>query len=151
MLSESGSGTLAGGAHTETFLQIARGDAVSLSEVFQREIDLPLTEGQRPFPARPPLFVFPCGNKVNHLVRRPPASFFAIRGAIRQSKRYLLSPRQTGLLPFCYLLTPPKGSTDKRQQEQTTARRQSGQSSRTPCKHWSECLFKPTEKGLGRW
>jgi hypothetical protein len=42
MLTETGAGTLAGGAHTETFRQIARGDAAALSEVMQREIDLPL-------------------------------------------------------------------------------------------------------------
>ena len=42
MLAEAGSGTLAGNAHSETFLQIARGDAAALSEVLQRDIDLPL-------------------------------------------------------------------------------------------------------------
>ena len=42
MLSQSGSGTLAGNAHAETFRQIARGDAVTLSGVLQRDIDVPL-------------------------------------------------------------------------------------------------------------
>lgn len=42
MMAQPGAGTLAGNAHTETFLQIARGDAATLSEVLQREIDLPL-------------------------------------------------------------------------------------------------------------
>jgi len=42
MLAQSGSGTLAGNAHTETFRQIARGDAVTLSGVLQRDIDVPL-------------------------------------------------------------------------------------------------------------
>ena len=42
MLSESGSGTLAGGAHSETFMQIARSDAVILSGVLQRDVDVPL-------------------------------------------------------------------------------------------------------------
>ena len=32
MLAESGSGTLAGSAHSETFMQIARGDALTVSE-----------------------------------------------------------------------------------------------------------------------
>ena len=36
------SGTLAGGAHQRAFLDIARGDAALLSEVFQRDFDLPL-------------------------------------------------------------------------------------------------------------
>jgi len=42
MLTESGSGTLAGSAHSETFMQIARSDAVLLSGVLQRDIDLPI-------------------------------------------------------------------------------------------------------------
>ena len=40
MLAEPGSGTLAGGAHQRAFLDIARGDAALLSEVFQRDFDL---------------------------------------------------------------------------------------------------------------
>ena len=51
MLSESGTGTLAGGAHSETFTQIARGDAVTLSGVLQRHIDVPLLG--KVFPGRP--------------------------------------------------------------------------------------------------
>jgi phage gp29-like protein len=42
MLSQSGSGTLAGNAHAQTFQQIARSDAVILSGVLQRGIDVPL-------------------------------------------------------------------------------------------------------------
>jgi phage gp29-like protein len=48
MLTESGSGTLAGGAHTESFLQIARGDAAILSGVLQHDIDLPLLSEEFP-------------------------------------------------------------------------------------------------------
>ncbi len=51
MLSESGTGTLAGGAHSETFTQIARGDAVTLSGVLQRDIDVPLLS--KFFPGQP--------------------------------------------------------------------------------------------------
>lgn len=39
MLTESGSGTLAGGAHSETLLGLARADAAKVSEVFQKQID----------------------------------------------------------------------------------------------------------------
>jgi hypothetical protein len=56
MLAESGSGTLAGSVHQDAFLQIARGDAVTLSEVFQREIDLPALAGA--FPGYPALAYF---------------------------------------------------------------------------------------------
>ena len=48
MLAESGTGTLAGNAHRETFREIARGDAALLSEVFQRQVDLPIL--QQAFP-----------------------------------------------------------------------------------------------------
>jgi phage gp29-like protein len=61
MLTESGSGTLAGSAHQDTFQQIARGDAATLSEVFQREIDQPMLAAA--FPGQPPLAYFefaPC-------------------------------------------------------------------------------------------
>jgi phage gp29-like protein len=51
MLSESGSGTLAGSAHSETFLQIARSDAVLLGGWLQRSIDVPILE--RFFPGQP--------------------------------------------------------------------------------------------------
>jgi phage gp29-like protein len=56
MLTESGSGTLAGGAHSETFAQIARGDAVTLSGVLQRSIDGPLLEEF--FPGEPVMAYF---------------------------------------------------------------------------------------------
>jgi len=39
MLTESGSGTLAGSAHSETLMGLARSDAAKISEVFQRQID----------------------------------------------------------------------------------------------------------------
>jgi hypothetical protein len=56
MMAQPGSGTLAGNAHTETFLQIARRDAAALSEVLQRDIDLPLLA--EAFPGWPPLAYF---------------------------------------------------------------------------------------------
>lgn len=39
MLAQSGSGTLAGGAHSETLMSLARADAAKISEVFQKHID----------------------------------------------------------------------------------------------------------------
>ncbi len=42
MLTQSGSGTLAGNAHADTFMQIARSDAAMLSEVMQNYFDVPL-------------------------------------------------------------------------------------------------------------
>jgi len=39
MLTESGTGTLAGNAHSETLVGLARADAAAISEVFQRQFD----------------------------------------------------------------------------------------------------------------
>jgi phage gp29-like protein len=39
MLTQSGSGTLAGGAHSDTLLGLARADAAKISEVFQQQFD----------------------------------------------------------------------------------------------------------------
>ena len=44
MLTESGSGTLAGGAHQQAFDQVAKGDAVLISEALQRDFDKPLLD-----------------------------------------------------------------------------------------------------------
>jgi len=48
MLAEAGSGTLAGGAHSETFLQLAQADAALLGALFQKEIDMPLLDATFP-------------------------------------------------------------------------------------------------------
>jgi len=56
MLTQAGSGTLAGGAHSDTFLQIARGDAAMVSGVFQRGIDLAVMAAN--FPGKPILAYF---------------------------------------------------------------------------------------------
>ena len=56
MLTQSGSGTLAGNAHADTFMQIARSDAAMLSEVLQKHFDLPLISEF--FPGQPVLAYF---------------------------------------------------------------------------------------------
>jgi phage gp29-like protein len=44
MLTESGSGTLAGGAHSDSLVSLAESDAQRLSEVFQKQFDAQLLE-----------------------------------------------------------------------------------------------------------
>ena len=56
MLAESGSGTLAGGAHADTFDSIARSEARKISEVFQRQVDAEVLG--RLFPGQRPLAYF---------------------------------------------------------------------------------------------
>ena len=71
MLAESGSGTLAGNAHSDTFLQIARGDAALLSGLFQEQFDTPLL--MEYFPGQPILAYFefapPAADEVSRVVR----------------------------------------------------------------------------------
>mgnify|MGYP000320065248 FL=1 len=57
MLAESGSGTLAGSAHQETFQKIARAEGMRISSgIFQRQLDKPFL--QQRFPGRPILAYF---------------------------------------------------------------------------------------------
>ena len=51
MLAESGSGTLAGGAHSETFRQVAGADAALVAEAFRSDFDKPLLD--QAFPGWP--------------------------------------------------------------------------------------------------
>ena len=71
MLAQSGVGTLAGNAHSETFMQIARSDAAMLSEVFQRQFDAPLLAEF--FPGEPIVAYFefapPAGSEVSRVVQ----------------------------------------------------------------------------------
>ncbi|MEI6788699.1 MAG: DUF935 family protein [bacterium] len=71
MLAESGSGTLAGNAHSDTFLQIARGDAALLSGLFQEQFDTPLLREY--FPGQPLLAYFefapPAADEVSRVVK----------------------------------------------------------------------------------
>jgi len=71
MLAEAGSGTLAGNAHSDTFLQIARSDAAILSGIFQEQFDTPLL--RQYFPDQPVLAYFefapPAADEVSRVVK----------------------------------------------------------------------------------
>ena len=71
MLAEAGSGTLAGNAHADTFLQIARSDAALLSGLFQEQFDTPLLREY--FPDQPILAYFefapPAADEVSCVVK----------------------------------------------------------------------------------
>jgi phage gp29-like protein len=64
MLAQSGSGTLAGNAHQDSFLQIAKSDAVTLAGVLQNAIDIPLLAEF--FPGQLPLAYFEFSPDLNH-------------------------------------------------------------------------------------
>ena len=48
MLAESGSGTLAGAAHADTFAAIARAEAAEISEIFRKKLDAAIIEAATP-------------------------------------------------------------------------------------------------------
>jgi phage gp29-like protein len=56
MLAESGSGTLAGGAHSDTFMRVARALARRVTEVMQAQFDADILRTR--FPGQPPLAYF---------------------------------------------------------------------------------------------
>jgi len=56
MLAESGSGTLAGGAHSDTFMRVARALARRITEVMQAQFDADILRAR--FPGQPPLAYF---------------------------------------------------------------------------------------------
>jgi phage gp29-like protein len=56
MLAESGSGTLAGGAHSDTFMRVARALARRITEVMQAQFDADILRAH--FPGQPPLAYF---------------------------------------------------------------------------------------------
>jgi phage gp29-like protein len=64
MLSAPGSGTLAGNAHQDTFLQIAKSDAITLAGVLQNAIDVPLLAEY--FPGQPALAYFEFSPGLTH-------------------------------------------------------------------------------------
>jgi phage gp29-like protein len=64
MLTEPGSGTLAGNAHQDTFLQIAKSDAITLAGILQNAIDVPLLAEY--FPGQPALAYFEFSPGLTH-------------------------------------------------------------------------------------
>jgi phage gp29-like protein len=64
MLAQPGSGTLAGSAHQDSFLQIAKSDAITLAGVLQNAIDVPLLAEY--FPGQPALAYFEFSPGLTH-------------------------------------------------------------------------------------
>lgn len=61
MLTDSGSGTLAGGAHSESFKSIARSEAAKISQILQRSIDKRIINAK--FPGKPVMAYFEIASK----------------------------------------------------------------------------------------
>lgn len=81
MLAEAGSGTLAGGAHADTFRSLARAEARKISEVMQRQFDARILAAK--FPGEKPLAYFELaaneeldsGTVIDHAVKLSQAGF----------------------------------------------------------------------------
>lgn len=94
MLAESGSGTLAGGAHSDTFAQIARAEARKISEVLQRQFDARFLAAK--FPNEPVLAYFELaaketqdiGTVIDHAVKLSQAGFALDPAEIEQRTGY---------------------------------------------------------------
>ena len=99
MLAESGSGTLAGNAHSDTFLQIARGDAALLSGLFQEQFDTPLLREY--FPGQPILAYFefapPAADEVSRVVKD---AVELAKAGVRMDLRELEEKTGYKLVPF---------------------------------------------------
>jgi len=94
MLAQSGSGTLAGSAHQETFEIIAKAEALKLSEVFQKQFDAETLE--RRFPGQPRLAYFEIAANqetdvstiVDHAAKLSQAGYRVQRDALAEKTGY---------------------------------------------------------------
>lgn len=86
-VAEQGSGTLAGGAHQNTYREIIHGEARTISEVFQNKIDKPLLAEK--FPGKPILAYFELGLKEAMDVQKEVANIMQLA-----SVGYVVDPAQ---------------------------------------------------------
>lgn len=121
MLAQSGSGTLAGGAHSETFAAIARGEAAQISELFQRWMDRRVLDTA--FPGRPHLAYFQIasreerdvGDVLDHAAKANQAGYRIEQSDLEERTGYKLEPVATGA-PLSDAPQPGNGITRNRRQ-----------------------------------
>lgn len=89
MLAESGSGTLAGGAHSDTFHEIAQSRAREISEVFQRQFDAAILAARHP--GEPPLVYFELSARDEASVSDLVQNLVALAGAGKQANTQWLN------------------------------------------------------------
>lgn len=103
MLTESGSGTLAGGAHSETFKTIARAEARRISEIMQRQFVDRLLDLK--FPGRPKLAYFEIaaeeeqdiGEVIEHNAKLAASGYRIAQAQLEERTHYNLEPHQPAL------------------------------------------------------
>ena len=101
MLAQSGSGTLAGGAHSDTFRTLAKAQARQISAAFQRQFDDPLLDVL--FPGQPHLAYFELNSAaetsssavLDDAVKAKQAGFTMDPSELSEKTGYLLSASQT--------------------------------------------------------
>jgi phage gp29-like protein len=109
MLTQSGSGTLAGNAHQETFEKLARAEAQKISEIFNQAIDVEVLA--REFPGKPVLVYFELAANdeldpdkiVDHAVKLAQAGYKMDVAQLAEKTGYTLSeapPAQPGAEPI---------------------------------------------------
>jgi hypothetical protein len=114
MLAESGSGTLAGGAHKDTFDELAKGHAQRISEAFQRNFDRPLLAAE--FPGQPVLAYFElCANEETNVgeVVKDVAALATAGYAVKPEQVEEKTGYEVELRPQAVVNQPGAGSTEQ--------------------------------------
>jgi phage gp29-like protein len=115
-LTESGSGTLAGGAHQRAFDDITEAEAAIISEVFQRQFDRPLL--MKAFPGQPQLAYFELAatrsldpqDVINQALTLARAGYEIDPGELSEKTGYRLKLRDYALLPLPKPPAPEAGT-----------------------------------------
>ena len=105
-LTESGSGTLAGGAHQRAFDDMTEGEAALISEIFQQQFDAPLLE--QVFPGQPQMAYFELaatrsldpGDVINQALTLARAGYEIDPAELSEKTGYRLKLRNYALLPL---------------------------------------------------
>jgi len=117
-LTESGSGTLAGGAHQRAFDDITEAEAVIISEIFQRQFDAPLLGTM--FPGQPQLAYFELAvtreldpaDVINQALILAKAGYEIDPAELSEKTGYKLKLRDYALLPLPKPPVAEKTETD---------------------------------------
>lgn len=125
VLTQSGSGTLAGSAHTEAFKTLARGDARAVNEIFQRNFDKEIIEAA--FPGKPVLAYFELAFNsepsvteiVDHAQKLSAAGYLVDAAELSEKTRYTITVKS--LPPAPVFGNPIAAVSDRRNPDAAAA------------------------------
>lgn len=110
VLAESGSGTLAGNAHQETFRMLAAGEGAEISESFNRQMSRRLLDHH--FPGRPHLAYWTLeyaepedvGKQVDNITKLAAAGYIADEEEVSEASGYTVTYRSPAAMPAGQIL-----------------------------------------------